>query len=282
MKGWIQLHRKILKSPMYRMLNSKQRDVMMTVLLLANHESNTWEFRGEIYSVKPGQFITSLDSLKEHCASDVSIQNIRTALLKLEKHGFLTNESTKKNRLITVVNWGLYQSTDDDANKEINRQPTKSQQTTNNNDNNDNNDKNEIKDIFDFWNSLEIVKHRELTQKMKSSISARLKNISVEEMKEAINNYNSIISSDLYWYTYKFTLDKFMNPKNIDQFLTENKPFEKFIKNQGGGGYGGSSGLPKHERDSKKGYGGSDRKITSLDQTTNVREFTDDELATLF
>ncbi|GIP55918.1 hypothetical protein J42TS3_49530 [Paenibacillus vini] len=104
----------------------------MTVLLLANHESNTWEFRGEIYEVQPGQFITSLDSLKEHCASDVTTQNIRTALLKLEKHGFLTNESTKKNRLITVVNWGIYQGCAEPTNKGTNRQPTNNQQTGNN------------------------------------------------------------------------------------------------------------------------------------------------------
>lgn len=131
MDGWIKLHRKVMKSSMYRQLNSKQRDVMFAVLLLANHESNTWEFRGEVYNVKPGQFITSLDSLKENCASDVTTQNIRTALLKLEKHGFLTNESTKKNRLITVVNWGLYQSCESATNKETNRQLTNNQQTAN-------------------------------------------------------------------------------------------------------------------------------------------------------
>ncbi|WCK53866.1 DnaD domain protein [Aneurinibacillus sp. Ricciae_BoGa-3] len=131
MEGWIKLYRKTLRSPMYRQLNSKQRDVMMTVLLLANHQSNTWEFKGEIYQVKPGQFVTSLENLKENCASDVSIQNIRTALTKLESHGFLTNVSTKRNRLITVVNWAFYQGDDEPANKEINHQLTNNQQTTN-------------------------------------------------------------------------------------------------------------------------------------------------------
>ncbi|MCC3381939.1 DUF4373 domain-containing protein [Paenibacillus farraposensis] len=45
--------------------------------------------------------------------------------------------------------------------------------------------------------------------------------------------------------------------------------------------HGGSSGLPKYQGDSKKGYGGSDRKITRYDQTSNVREFSDEELAGL-
>ncbi|WCK55401.1 hypothetical protein PP175_05465 [Aneurinibacillus sp. Ricciae_BoGa-3] len=131
MDGWIKLHRKILQSAMYKQLNSKQRDVMMTILLLANHRSNTWEFKGEIYEVKPGQFVTSLENLRENCASDVSIQNVRTTLLKLEKHGFLTNESTMRNRLITVVNWALYQGDDEPTNKESNRELTKSQQSLN-------------------------------------------------------------------------------------------------------------------------------------------------------
>ncbi|MCP1355438.1 DnaD domain-containing protein [Aneurinibacillus migulanus] len=131
MEGWIKLYRKTLRSPMYRQLNSKQRDVMMTVLLMANHRSNTWEFKGELYQVKPGQFVTSLENLKENCASDVSVQNIRTALSKLESHGFLTNESTKRNRLITVVNWGFYQGDEELTNKETNYQLTNNQQTTN-------------------------------------------------------------------------------------------------------------------------------------------------------
>lgn len=104
MQGWIKLHRKIIKSDMYQQLTSKQRDVMIQILLLANHESKTWEFNRIIYDVKPGQFVTSLENLSELCAKDVSIQNVRTSLLKLEKHHFLTNESTNRNRLITVVN----------------------------------------------------------------------------------------------------------------------------------------------------------------------------------
>ncbi|WP_132769797.1 hypothetical protein [Tepidibacillus fermentans] len=125
MHGWIKLYRKILDSEMYQKLNSKQRDVMITCLLLANHNESKWEYKGEIYSVKSGQFVTSLESLKKHCASDVTIQNIRTALKKLETWGFLTNESTKEGRLITIVNWEFYQSGEDITNKETNKELTK-------------------------------------------------------------------------------------------------------------------------------------------------------------
>lgn len=129
--GWVKLYRKTQKSDMYKNLNSVQRDVMINCLMLANHKENKWEWNGEIFEAEPGQFITSLSSLKEVCAKDVSIQNIRTALKKLERWDFLTNKSTKSGRLITIVNWGKYQGLDCEVNKDNNKELTKNQQSTN-------------------------------------------------------------------------------------------------------------------------------------------------------
>ena len=149
MGGWIKLYRKTLQSDMYKSLNSKQRDVMMTLLLMVNHEEKEWEWNGEIFKAEPGQVVTSISKIKENCASDVSLQSVRTALLKLEKWGFLTNESTKTGRLITIVNWDVYQNTDEQTNKDSNKELTKHQQrtnkelTTNKNDKNEKNDKEE-------------------------------------------------------------------------------------------------------------------------------------------
>lgn len=129
--GYIKLWRKLLDSDMYLSLNSVQRDVMVQCLLFANHEPKKWEWNGLVFSCQPGQFVTSLDSLKKACASDVTTQNIRTALSKLEKWNFLTNESTKTGRLITIINWGTYQKNESTTNKEDNKELTKSQQTAN-------------------------------------------------------------------------------------------------------------------------------------------------------
>lgn len=135
-KGWIKIHRKIEENPMYLQMNSKQRDVLIQVLLMANHQSREWLFKGQLYKVEPGQFICSLSSIQEKCASDVSIRNIRTALLLMSKHGFLTNHSTKQNRLISICKWHEYQ---DKVTKEVtdNRQTTDKRLTTNKNDKND-------------------------------------------------------------------------------------------------------------------------------------------------
>jgi DNA replication protein DnaD len=140
--GWVKLYRKTQKSDMYKNLNSVQRDVMINCLMLANHKENKWEWNGEIFEAEPGQFITSLSSLKEVCAKDVSIQNIRTALKKLERWDFLTNKSTKTGRLITIVNWGKYQGLDCEVNKDNNKEVTKNQQSTNKELTTNKNDKN--------------------------------------------------------------------------------------------------------------------------------------------
>ena len=93
--GWISLYRKLQDSNMYKSLTSKQRDVLIQCLLMANHSENEWEFDGEIYKCKPGQFITSLESLVKNCAKDVSIQNVRTSINKLVKMGVF-NKSINK------------------------------------------------------------------------------------------------------------------------------------------------------------------------------------------
>lgn len=180
---------------MYKALNSKQRDVMINCLLLANHEGKTWEWKGKLFKCKPGQFITSLNSLKKVCADDVTIRNIRTALDKLEKWGFLTNESTKTGRLITIVNWEKYQSkdkeTDKDTDKEMtnDRQSTDKALTTNKNDKelykNDKEYKKNIyspakkqdsipyKEIVDYLNMRTGSQYRSSTQKTRELIRAR-------------------------------------------------------------------------------------------------------------
>ena len=116
---------------MYKSLTAAQRDVMINCMLLANHEGKSWEWKGELFKCEPGQFVTSLEKLKKVCADDVTYQNARTAIKKLEKWCFLTNESTKTGRLITIVNWGKYQDRDIETNKDANRQLTDSQQTAN-------------------------------------------------------------------------------------------------------------------------------------------------------
>lgn len=146
MQGWIQLHRELMEKAIWKTSTPEQKTILITLLLMVNHNESEWEWKGEKYHIQPGQCITSLSSIAEKAGKGISIQNVRTALKRFEKLGFLKDESTNKNRLITIVNWGIYQSQGDKTNKHNNKQLTANQQTINNqstpnkNDNNDNND----------------------------------------------------------------------------------------------------------------------------------------------
>ena len=147
--GWIKLHRKLLDKAIWRDSSSEQKAILITLLLMANHTESEWEWKGEQFHCSPGQFRTSLESIAAACGKGISIQNVRTALKKFEKYGFLTNESTKTGRLITLCNWEHYQAPEEERNKASPRQVTMHQQTpnrqltSNKNNKNDNKKENE-------------------------------------------------------------------------------------------------------------------------------------------
>lgn len=130
-QGWIKLHRELQDKVIWKLSTPEQKVVLITIMLLANHATNEWEFAGERFKCEPGQFVTSLNSLADACGKGVSIQNVRTALTRFEKLDFLTNQSTKTGRLITVVNWGKYQEVEDKTNKGNNSELTKQSQSIN-------------------------------------------------------------------------------------------------------------------------------------------------------
>jgi len=156
-RGYIKVWRKTLESDMYKSLTSTQRDIFIALLLLANHKPKTWEWKGETYACQQGQFITSLESIKKLCSKKVTVRNTRTALNKFTRWQFLTNESTKTGRLITILNWDTYQGTENKTDKENDKAPTKHRQTGDKQVTTNKNDKNVKKEKYIKRNSEEKV-----------------------------------------------------------------------------------------------------------------------------
>lgn len=142
--GWICLHRELLEKPIWANSSPEQKCILIALLMLANHKPKKWEWKGEKFMVKRGQMVTSLESISVKAGPGISIQNVRTAIARFEKLEFLTNQSTKTGRLITICNYSKYQDKKNQPNKDDNKDLTKTQQspnkdlTPNNNDNNDN------------------------------------------------------------------------------------------------------------------------------------------------
>lgn len=134
--GHFKVWRALYTKPIWLKSTLEQQVILMTLIAMANFKENEWEWKGQKYTVKPGQFITSLESIRSNTGGNVSVQNVRTALSRFERLGFLTNESTKTGRIITIVNWEEYQATEEQAteeqaNKGGNKDLTKTQQRGN-------------------------------------------------------------------------------------------------------------------------------------------------------
>ncbi|HAA5684811.1 TPA: DnaD domain-containing protein [Listeria monocytogenes] len=129
--GWVKLHRDLKEKPIWRSSTPEQKTILVTLLMMANHKENEWEWMGKPFKAKPGEFVTSIKSITEECGKGISSQNVRTALKRFENYGFLTKESTKVNTLINIVNWGVYQESENKSNTLANKQLTNDSQTAN-------------------------------------------------------------------------------------------------------------------------------------------------------
>lgn len=117
--GYIRLHRQILKWEWWS--NPKTFRLFLYLLLKANYCD--LRFEGKV--IRRGQLITSLPKLAKE--TSLSVQQVRTSLLKLITTGEITDSSTRHYRIITIVKYDEYQN----DNRQDNRQATDNQQTDN-------------------------------------------------------------------------------------------------------------------------------------------------------
>lgn len=249
-KGWICLYRDLLEKTIWQNSTPEQKTILITLLLMANHKQKQWEWKGKKYTVKEGEFITSLEKITLMCGKGITTQNVRTSLKRFEKLQFLTNESTKQNRLIKIENWGLYQDKENQPNKATNKDLTKTQQrpnkdlTTNNNDNNDNNDNNIFNNLsndklfvplIQKWNELpdaitKISTLKKDTQRYKM-LTQRVSEYGIDKVLEAIEKIKQ--SSFLQGNNNKgwtITFEWFVRPNNFVKVLEGNYTNKKIQK----------------------------------------------------
>ena len=124
LNGYVKLYRKLIQWGWYQ--DNVVKSLFLHCLLMASFKDFSWKGN----QLKAGQFITSYKSLADELG--FTVQQVRTAIKKLESTEEITSKSTNKFTVITVLNWDNYQIDDTDSNTVINNQITNNQQTNNN------------------------------------------------------------------------------------------------------------------------------------------------------
>ena len=249
MAGWIKLYRELGDKPIWLESTSDQRSVLMALLMMVNYEPNKWEWQGKQYECMPGQVITSLPKIAERSGKGVSIQNVRTALKRFEKLGFLTDESTNKNRLITIVNWAIYQGSDDEPNRQTNRQLTGNQQAANRQLTAIKNirtkeDKNkEVKDIVE--QELDPIPYREIIDYLNQKAGKNFKHSAAGNKKVIKARWNEGCKLDQFKRVIDVKCQDWLNDENMNQYLQPStlfgNKFDQYLNQR----KGNSNGTPQ-------------------------------------
>lgn len=189
-EGWITLHRKMLKNPIV-FKDGDYLAVWCYLLLSATHKNKDALFKGKRITLKPGQLITGIISISKKTHFDKN--KVQRILKTFESEKQIEQQMSNKNRLITIVNWGLYQTYDKQNDKQVinNRETTDKQVITNNNVNNDNNET-IIRDIVGYLNFKTGSNFRYSSNKTQSLIKARFNDgFKPKDFKKVIDNKTS-------------------------------------------------------------------------------------------
>ncbi|WP_027127098.1 hypothetical protein [Gelidibacter mesophilus] len=123
MVGFVMIYRDLLEWEWYQSPTVSR--LYFHLILKVNFTDKKWQ--GII--IKRGQLVTSLNSLSSELK--LSVQQIRTALSKLQEGNYVEINSTNNFTLITLVNYDKYQSSEYSSHKRNNIPKTNHQQSVN-------------------------------------------------------------------------------------------------------------------------------------------------------
>lgn len=123
--GFVKFDRKIANWRWYHDVNTFK--LFFHLIITANYEPKPFEN----ITVQRGQRVASYRSLAAE--TQMSVQNVRTALNHLISTGEVTRQSISKYTVFTIVNYNMYQDNQQTNQQTANKQLTNNQQTANNN-----------------------------------------------------------------------------------------------------------------------------------------------------
>jgi uncharacterized phage protein (TIGR02220 family) len=220
MNGKILIDRKILDWEWWSDVNTSR--VFIYLILMASWRDTRWHGK----EIKRGTVITSLASMS--AGTNLTPNEVRTAIKHLLSTGEITKQSTNKNTLIYVVNYDLYQSLSQTDNKQTTNesQTINKPLTTSEEDNkykeskNIKNNNKYIVEIVGYLNEKTGKRYSASTKSTASSINARLEDgYTVDDFKTVIDvKVNEWKGTD---YEKYLTPDTLFRPSKFEKYLNQ-------------------------------------------------------------
>lgn len=113
-RGWVKAWRKIEDHPCYK--DSEWVHVWLHLLLNATHQPWRISYCGKEITLQPGQLVTGRHSISE--STGVHDSKVKRILTRLENDQQITRERSNKSSIITIVNWHLYQTIDQQSDQQ--------------------------------------------------------------------------------------------------------------------------------------------------------------------
>lgn len=238
-RGYIKLWRKIWTHKFFQEKRNFSRfEAWIDLIMQANGKEKEIIFDGKPLLIKRGQFLTSQRRLADRWGW--SKTKTRDFLKLSQKHDHSIDvHSDHKKSIITILNYSKYnplpgkKATTENKEKKTTERPLKDHRLDTTNKSIKNENKDNLYTIITHWNSKNIknLENRETKTKKKTiaKINTSLKDYSITEIIEAIDNYHSILEGDEYILSYKWQLWEFLD-RGLIKFLTKNNPFENYLK----------------------------------------------------
>lgn len=218
-EGWIKLHRALLYSDIFD--NEKLLKIFIWCILKATHSYHEQIVGRQIVKLNSGEFVFG----RKKAANELgySESTLWSYMQLLESKGTICIKSTNKFSIITVVNWNLYQSSNQLSN---NKKTIKKQQS----DTNKNVNKENI-NIYDETNEIYIIakEYVELIRKHNPTFnqpdlqlwSHQIDNL-IKYQKRNIKDIKDIMKwcqNDSFWKSKTLNIEKLS--KHYDQLLIQ-------------------------------------------------------------
>jgi hypothetical protein len=235
MEGYIKLYRSLLDNPMVN--KSDYASLWIHLLLMANHKETTFIFNNKKETLKAGQLITGRKKLSK--ITGVSQSQVYKILKYLEMEQQIEQQSNSHFTTITILNWDKYQgngTTKEQPKRQLSNSQVTTEEQLSNTYKNDKNVKNDNKkdiyaSVFNFWNSKQIIVHKQLSTKATSLINAKLQaGYSEDDIKRTIFNYHVILTDEEYYFNYRWTLENFLNPTNFEKFISAEVAHNNYLR----------------------------------------------------